>query len=54
VISLRAAQFPPGAYHGFNMMTEARVSRDFARDHLAALGRGLGLSEQPAMSAAHA
>jgi triacylglycerol lipase len=44
----------PGAYHGFNITTEARVSRDFARDYLAALGRGLGQSDQSGANAAHA
>ena len=44
----------PGAYHGFNISTEARVSRDFARDYLAALGRGLGQDPQPAGDAPQA
>lgn len=34
----------PGAFHGFDMVTEAQVSRSFARDFLSALARGLRLA----------
>ena len=34
----------PGAFHGFNMMGEARVSKDFARDMVSGTARLLGLS----------
>jgi acetyl esterase/lipase len=37
----------PGAYHGFNIVTDARVSHAFARDYLDALGRALGQEGQP-------
>lgn len=33
----------PGAYHGFDLVPEAQVSRSFTRDYLSALRRGLGL-----------
>ena len=34
----------PGAFHGFDMVTEAQASRSFARDFLSALARGLRLA----------
>jgi acetyl esterase/lipase len=45
----------PGGYHAFNLLVaDARVSRDFDRDYLDALGRGLGLIDRPAADAPHA
>lgn len=36
----------PGAFHGFNMMADARVSKDFSRDMLHGAARLLGLSTE--------
>jgi acetyl esterase/lipase len=33
----------PGAPHGFMMLESARVSKDFARDSMTAMGRGVGV-----------
>jgi acetyl esterase/lipase len=38
----------PGAFHGFNMMGESRVAKDFARDMLAGTARLLGLPARQA------
>lgn len=40
----------PGAYHGFNMATEAQVTRAFIRDSMDALRRALALRQQVAAS----